>query len=67
MSDHGISRRTLLRTSALATALATLDLVGKASFLPARPAVAATAALPDIQFDIGSYLSAPRTIDNILV
>jgi hypothetical protein len=67
MSDHGISRRTLLRTSALATALATLDLVGKASFLPVRPAVAAQDALPDIQFDIGKYISAPRTIDNIVV
>ena len=57
----------MLRTSALATALATLDLVGKASFLPARPAVAATAALPDIQFDIGNYIPGPQTIDNIVV
>ena len=57
----------MLRTSALASALATLDLVGKAAFLPARPAVAATAALPDIQFDIGNYISVPRSIDNIVV
>lgn len=66
-AQHGFSRRTMLRTSALATALATLDLVGKASFLPARPAVAATASLPDIQFDIGNFISAPRTVGGIMV
>ena len=64
---QGFSRRTLLRTSAFATALATLDLVGKASFLPARPAAAATATLPDIQFDIGAFISGPQTIDGVVV
>jgi hypothetical protein len=67
-AEHqGFSRRTMLRTSALATALATLDLVGKAAWLPARPAVAATAALPDIQFDIGNVIPGPQTIDGIVV
>jgi hypothetical protein len=65
--QHGFSRRTMLRTSAFATALATLDLVGKAAFLPARPAVAATASLPDIQFDIGNFIAGPQTIDGIVV
>ena len=35
-AQHGFSRRTLLRTSALATALATLDLVGKAAIPPGQ-------------------------------
>jgi hypothetical protein len=68
---HVFSRRSALRsTAALATALGTLELVGRAAHLPERIAnadVTAAAALPDIQFDIGAFIAPAQTIQGIVV
>ena len=65
-------RRTVLKgAGALATALATLDLVGRGSRVPVREPLTAiadaAAGLPDIQHDIGNYIAAAQTINGVLV
>jgi hypothetical protein len=68
---RAVSRRTVLRGgAALATAVGTLDLVGPLSWLPQRPALAdvdASAALPDVQFDLDRFIPPPTVIDGIRV
>jgi hypothetical protein len=66
------SRRTVLKgAGALAAALATLELTGRAARVPVRAplddAVPAAAALPDIQFDIGNYIAAAQTVNGVPV
>lgn len=60
------SRRAMLKGAVgLAMALGTLRLAGDRSFLPARLAGEDGAAgLPDIQFDIASYIGAARTFND---
>jgi hypothetical protein len=68
-----MNRRSALKsTAALATALGTLELVGKFPYAPERVAAADTVspnvtALPDIQFDIGAFIAPARTINGIVV
>jgi hypothetical protein len=65
-----LSRRSALKSAgALATALGTLELVGRVAHLPERVALAdvGTTALPDIQFDIGAFIAPAQTINGILV
>ena len=68
---HVITRRTALQgTAALATAMGTLEMVGRLAHLPERVANAETttlAALPDIQFDIGAFIAPAQTINGIVV
>ncbi len=66
------SRRVVLKgTGALAAALATLELTGRAARLPIREplpgAVNAASSLPDIQFDIGNYIAPAQTISGVPV
>lgn len=68
------SRRTLLKAGgALATALATLELVGRGAWMPTRVRTAAaadvqpSASLPDIQFDIGKFIAPVQTINGVQV
>lgn len=63
------SRRAVVATGGLATALATLEMVGKGAWAPKRVAAEAGAALalPDIQFDIGNFIAPVQTIDGIQV
>lgn len=69
----GTSRRTMLKTTGgLAAGLATLDLVGRGSWIPNRVSVASAdvgvnATLPDIQHDIGSFIAPVQTVDGVLV
>src|SRR5258708_15665794 len=71
--SHGVaSRRTVLKSAgALATALATLELTGRATRVPVRlplaDAVNAAATLPDIQHDIGNYIAPAQTINGVPV
>ena len=65
-------RRTVLKgAGALATALATLELVGRGSRVPVREPLtgifAAASSLPDIQHDIGNYIAPAQTINGVLV
>jgi hypothetical protein len=67
-----LSRRTALKSAAaLATAMGTLELVGRAARLPERTASAAeaadvaAAALPDIQFDIGNFIAPAQNLGGI--
>jgi hypothetical protein len=60
-STGALGRRALLKgTAGLAVALGTVELAGRHAILPQRiEPVAST--LPDIQFDIGAFIQAPRT------
>ena len=65
-----LSRRAVLRdTAAVATALGTLELVGRFGRTPERMALAdvSTTALPDIQHDIGAFIAPAQTINGVLV
>jgi hypothetical protein len=65
-----LTRRSALKNAgALATALGTLELVGRAAHLPERVALAdvGTTTLPDIQFDIGAFIAPAQTINGVLV
>ena len=66
-----LTRRSALKTAgALAAALTTLELVGRGTTVPVRmplDASLAASSLPDIQFDIGNYIAAAQTINNVLV
>ena len=66
------SRRTVIKgAGALATALATLELVGRKAQVPVRLPLADAAnplvALPDIQHDIGNYIAPAQTINGVPV
>src|SRR5882762_11964813 len=62
-----LTRRGLLvGTGALATALGTLDILGKLAWIPERPAFAAT-TLPDIQFDLDAFVPPAQVIDGVQV
>jgi hypothetical protein len=72
-TGHPINRRTALRgATALAMAMGTLELVGRAAHIPDRagavggPATTA-AALPDIQFDIGNFIAPARSLGGVLM
>ena len=64
-----LARRAVLKSAgALALALGTLELVGPAKPVPVRlPLTDLGMALPDIQFDIGAFISPVQTIDGIQV
>ncbi|HEX5493860.1 MAG TPA: hypothetical protein VFX70_04710 [Mycobacteriales bacterium] len=70
---QGVSRRTMLKaTGGVATAMATLEMVGRGAWIPDRIRVAeadaaASATLPDIQFDIGGALAPVRTVNGVQV
>ena len=72
MTEHptlpSLTRRAVLsRAGALTTALATLELVGARARVPVRQPLSAqvAATLPDIQFNIGAYISPVQSIDGI--
>jgi len=59
-----IGRRALFKGAAgLAVALGTVQLAGQHAVLPRRITLTA-ATLPDIQFDIGSFIAAPQTFND---
>ena len=66
-----LTRRSALKNAAaLATALGTLELVGRVAHIPERVALAdvgTTATLPDIQFDVGAFIAPAQTINGVLV
>jgi hypothetical protein len=72
-SKPSVTRRTALKgAAAMATAMGTLELVGKVAHLPdrawaAEAAETSAAALPDIQFDIGNFIAPARTFGGILM
>lgn len=66
------SRRVVLKgTGALAAALGTLELTGRAARVPIREALPgamnAGSSLPDIQFDIGNYIAPAQTVNGVPV
>ena len=66
--EHTVTRRNALKgAAALATAMGTLELVGKGAHLPERVAYAdvSAAALPDIQFDIGAFIAPVQNLGGI--
>ncbi|HLX39709.1 MAG TPA: hypothetical protein VKR42_04215 [Ktedonobacteraceae bacterium] len=60
-----LSRRSLLKLGAFGLAASTLGILEE-GWLPHRLAHAAPPALPDIQYDIKSYLAPAQTIDGVL-
>jgi hypothetical protein len=78
-SSHGytVNRRTALKgAAALATAMGTLELVGRGAHLPNRAGAAearggrggndvTAAALPDIQHDIGNFIAPAQSLGGI--
>jgi hypothetical protein len=60
-------RLALSRAAGLAAALRTLELTARLAWVPDRPAVADSAPVPDIQFDIDRYVPPARLIDGIEV
>lgn len=66
----GLARRTVLKASALGTALSTLELAGKNAIMPVRSAFAggrihpAVVTLPDIQHDVSAFFDAPQLVSN---
>ncbi len=59
-----IGRRALLKGAAgLAVALGTVELAGRHAVLPRRITLDAS-TLPDIQFDIGSFIAAAQTVND---
>jgi hypothetical protein len=59
-----ISRRIALKgAGALALALGTVELAGRHAIVPQRMVLEAS-SLPDIQFDIGAFIAAPRTFND---
>jgi hypothetical protein len=60
-----LSRRMLLKLSTLGLAASTLVILEAEEWLPQRVAHAAPSSLPDIQYDIASYLPPAQTIDGI--
>ena len=59
-----ISRRIALKgAGALAIALGTVELAGRHAIAPQRMVLEAS-SLPDIQFDIGAFIAAPRTFND---
>ena len=59
-----IGRRALLKGAAgLAVALGTVELAGRHAVLPQRITLEAS-TLPDIQFDIGSFIAAAQTVND---
>ena len=59
-----IGRRALLKGAAgLAVALGTVELAGRHAVLPRRITLEAS-TLPDIQFDIGSFIAAAQTVND---
>jgi hypothetical protein len=59
-----ISRRIALKgAGALALALGTVELAGRHAIAPRRMVLEAS-SLPDIQFDIGAFIAAPRTFND---
>ena len=61
----GSSRRSLLKLGAFGLAASTLGIL-EGGWLPERIAHAAPQALPDIQYDIVSYIAPAQTIDGVL-
>jgi hypothetical protein len=68
VSKTPVSRRELLKLGLFGTAAAAATLAGidAVAWAPQRLAMAA-AALPDIQFDIGNFISPAQTINNVPV
>jgi hypothetical protein len=76
-NGYTVNRRTALKgAAALATAMGTLELVGKVAHLPNRAGAAearggrggndvTAAALPDIQFDIGNFIAPAQSLGGI--
>jgi hypothetical protein len=65
-----LTRRAALRNAAaVATALGTLELVGRFARLPERVALAdaSITTLPDIQHDIGAFIAPVQTINGVQV
>src|SRR5438105_683207 len=59
-----ISRRIALKgAGALALALGTVELAGRHAIAPQRMVLEAS-SLPDIQFDIGAFIAAPRNFND---
>jgi hypothetical protein len=74
LAGRTVTRRGALKgAAALATALGTLELTGKLSFIPNRAGATGAhdaveaAALPDIQFDIGSFIAPAQSLDGVLM
>jgi hypothetical protein len=74
-NGYTVNRRTALRgAAALAMAMGTLELVGRAAHIPDRAGAvgaqavsrdATRAALPDIQFDIGNFIAPAQSLGGI--
>ena len=66
-----LTRRAAIRNAAaLVTAMGTLELVGGLAHIPERVAAAdvgVAAVLPDIQFDIGAFISPAQTLGGVLM
>jgi hypothetical protein len=65
VQQRRFGRRTLLKLGSLGIAASTLSILEAESWLPQRLAHAAPSSLPDIQYDIASYLPPAQTIDGI--
>jgi hypothetical protein len=65
---RGVRRRTALKAGGtVAATVAAMNLIDLVAWRPLRPSVAEAATLPDIQFDIGQFISPPTTIDGVTV
>jgi hypothetical protein len=61
---RALARRAFFKgAGALALALGTVELAGRHAMMPQRMVLDAS-SLPDIQFDIGSYIAAPVTLSD---
>jgi len=70
-AGHVLTRRAAIKNAAaLVTAMGTLELVGRLAHIPERVATADVGplvALPDIQFDIGAFISPARSLGGVLM
>jgi len=67
IGNRPISRRKVLKVSALGIAASTLGVLETLSLVPKRMAYATPLNLPDIQFDISDYIGPVTTINDVLV
>ncbi len=67
IGKRSLSRRTVLKAGAFGLAASSLGMLDLLAWTPKRLAHAAPATLPDIQFDIGSFIGPAETIDGVPV
>jgi hypothetical protein len=67
LARRSMSRRSVLKVGAAGFLASQVALFEQLAWVPNRVAMAASAALPDIQFDIGSFIAPVQTVAGVQV